>query len=275
MLSHFLQRAGIATTGISLIREHTEAVRPPRALWTSFPLGRPFGAADAPDFQRDVLRSALRLLETAQEPTIEDYPYDAPSDAPAGVWACPVALPQPDASDLERALRTEVDLLTPWYEETRRRRGRTTVGMSGASPEELDAIVAFVIACAEGAGFAGIPPAAEGPNWIHAMPILLRYVVEDLRAFYQEAVASRPGPDAPSHHALHSWIFEQTALGQALIQIGRRIADAGEPRLVPMRGFIIPEGFWESGVTWGTPPDGENPVNFIRRAQSYLIGEEA
>ena len=54
-------------------------------------------------------------------------------------------------------------------------------------------MVAFVIACAEGAGFAEVPPGAAGPNWIHAMPILLRYVVEDLRAFYQEAVVSRPG----------------------------------------------------------------------------------
>ncbi len=275
MLSHFLQRNGIATTGISLIREHTEVIKPPRALWTPFPLGRPFGAADAPDLQRDVLRRALRLLETAQAPTIEDYPFDAPVGAPSGVWACPVALPEPDASDLERALRTEIDLLTPWYEETRRRRGRTTFGMSGATPAELDAVAAFVIACAEGAGFAEIPPAAEGPNWIHAMPILLRYVVEDLRAFYQEAVISRPGPDAPSHHALHSWIFEQTALGQALIQIGHRLAAAGEPRLLPMRGFIIPEGFWQGEVTWGKPPSGENPVSFIRRAQPYLIGEEA
>ena len=275
MLSHFLQRAGIATTGISLIREHTEVIKPPRALWTSFPLGRPFGVADNPDFQRDVLRSALRLLETAEAPTIEDYPFDAPAGAASGVWACPVALPEPDASDLERALRTEVDLLTPWYEETRRRRGRTTVGMSGATPEELDAVVAFVIACAEGAGFAAVPPAAAGPNWIHAMPILLRYVVEDLRAFYQEAVVSRPGGDAPSHHALHAWIFEQTALGRALTQIGHQIAAAGDPRLVPMRGFIIPEGFWKSGITWGTPPAGENPVAFIRRAQPYLIGEEA
>ncbi len=275
MLSHFLQQAGVATTGISLIREHTEVVKPPRALWVPFPLGRPYGVADDRDLQRDVLRSALRLLETATAPTIEDYPHDAPVGADVGVWACPVALPEPDASDLERALRTEVDLLTPWYEETRRRRGRTTFGMSGATLEQLDAVVSFVIACAEGSGFNAIPAAAEGPDWIHPMPILVRYVVEDLRAFYQEAVASRPGPDAPSHHALHTWIFNETALGRALTQIGHRIAAAGEPRLVPMRGFIIPEGFWQGEVAWGTRPPGENPISFIRRAQPYLIGEEA
>ncbi len=42
-LGHFLERQGIPTTGISLVREHTEVVRPPRALWVTFELGRPLG----------------------------------------------------------------------------------------------------------------------------------------------------------------------------------------------------------------------------------------
>jgi hypothetical protein len=39
-LGHFLEREGIPTTGISLVREHTEKIRPPRALWVTFELGR-------------------------------------------------------------------------------------------------------------------------------------------------------------------------------------------------------------------------------------------
>ena len=162
MISHYLQRHGIPTTTISLIREHTEMVRQPRALWVPFPLGRPLGAANHPDFQRDVLRSALSLLESATEPTIADYPHDAP-DMEDGLWACSIALPQPDVSDLESALRAEVDLLTPYYEEARRRRGRTTVGISGAKPEEIEQVVSFILAIAEGNGFTEIPATAEGP----------------------------------------------------------------------------------------------------------------
>ncbi len=275
MLSHFLQRNGIPTTTISLIREHTEVARPPRALWVPFPLGRPLGAADDPEFQRDVLRSALSLLETATEPTIEDYPHDAPDSGGDGVWACSVVLPEPEVSDLEAAIRSEVDLLTPWYAEARRRRGRTTVGISGATPEEIDQVTSFVIAVAQGSGFKEVPVSAQGPNWSHAMPMLVRFVVEDLRAFYQEAVTSGPETNPPSQHDMHSWIFNKTALGRAIIQIGHQIAAANEPRLMMMRGLIVPEGFWEGEAAWGEePPDGDR-LGFIIRSRAYLAGEEA
>ena len=272
-----LEAQGIATTSISIIREHSEVVRPPRALWVPFPLGRPLGAADHPEFQTDVLRSALRLLETAEAPTIAEYPHDAPDLVDGSSWACALELPEPDVSDLEAALRAEVDLLRPWYEESRRRRGRTTVGISGARPEQIDAVTSFVLACAEGAGFSEPPAAASGPQWSHPMPILLRHVVEDLRAFYQEAVAARPGQRPPTQHEMHSWIFNDTALGQALIEIGRRIADVGDRPLLMMRGFIIPEGFWMDGPSWGsaarqTDPR-ERPQDFLEYAAGYLAGE--
>ena len=51
------------TTGISLVREHTQQMQLPRFLWVPFELGRPFGAPNEPDFQRCVLRTALELLE--------------------------------------------------------------------------------------------------------------------------------------------------------------------------------------------------------------------
>ena len=75
-LANFIERAGVATASISLIREQSEAVRPPRALWVPFALGRPFGSADDPAFQKDVMRAALGMLATATEPTIEDYPVE-------------------------------------------------------------------------------------------------------------------------------------------------------------------------------------------------------
>ena len=273
MIAHYLQRNGIPTTTISLIREHTEFVRQPRALWVPFPLGRPFGVADDPDFQRDVLRSALALLDTATGPTIVDYPHEAPDGGGDGLWSCAIALPEPDVSDLESAIWAEVDLLTPWYEQARRRRQRTTVGISGAKPEEIEQIVSFVVAVAQGSGFNEIPASAQGPNWSHALPMLVRFVVEDLRAFYQEAVTSQPGTAAPSQHDMHSWIFGKTALGQAITQIGHQIANAGDPRLMTMRGLMIPEGFWQGEESWGSqPPDGDR-LKFIISSRAFLAGE--
>ena len=62
-LGHFLEREGIPTVGISLVREHTEKIRPPRALWVTFELGRPFGIPDDAAFQRRVMQGALGLIE--------------------------------------------------------------------------------------------------------------------------------------------------------------------------------------------------------------------
>ena len=66
-LGHFLETAGIATTGISLVREHSARMAPPRALWVPFELGRPFGAPGDAAFQHRVLGAALALLVDAYE----------------------------------------------------------------------------------------------------------------------------------------------------------------------------------------------------------------
>lgn len=61
-LSYFLERDGLATTGISLVRENTENMQPPRALWVPFPLGRPLGKPGDAAFQHRVIAAGLALL---------------------------------------------------------------------------------------------------------------------------------------------------------------------------------------------------------------------
>lgn len=233
--------------------------------------------ADNPGFQLDVLRSALQLLESATEPTIADYPHEAPDGNGEGVWACAIELPTPEMSELESAVRNEVDLLMPRYQEARRNRGRTTFGMSGATVDEIEQVVSFAIAIAvaEGFGFEQVPGVASGPNWRHPMPMLVRFVAEDLRAFYQEAVTSEAGSRPPSQRDMHTWIFEETALGRLLKQIAQQITDHDDPRLRLMRGFIIPEGFWEGDRAFGGVPAGMSPDEYVRSVRPYLIGEEA
>ncbi len=51
------------TTQISLIREHTEKIKPPRALWVPFELGRPLGVPNDAAFQNRVITAALDLFE--------------------------------------------------------------------------------------------------------------------------------------------------------------------------------------------------------------------
>lgn len=69
-----IERRGIATACVMLLREIAEKVRPPRALVVpyahGYPLGRPHDAAQ----QRRVLRAALALMEEeAAPPLIRDY----------------------------------------------------------------------------------------------------------------------------------------------------------------------------------------------------------
>ena len=70
-----LERNGIATVALALLREIVERVRPPRALFVPFPLGFPLGRPDDPDLQRRVLEAALALLDDpeASPPLLRDF----------------------------------------------------------------------------------------------------------------------------------------------------------------------------------------------------------
>ncbi len=70
-----LERQGIATVAIELLREVAAKVRPPRALFVPFPHGYPLGAPNDPARQRAVLGAALKLLEdpTLRPPALVDY----------------------------------------------------------------------------------------------------------------------------------------------------------------------------------------------------------
>ena len=69
-----LERRGIATVAIQLLREIAEAVRPPRALLVPYPLGYPLGAPDDTAGQLLVIEAALGLLEreAARPPLLEE-----------------------------------------------------------------------------------------------------------------------------------------------------------------------------------------------------------
>ncbi len=228
---------------ISLVREQTERVQPPRALWVPFPLGRPLGIPGDAEFQLDVMRAAFAMLHTATEPTIEDYPIDAPGAGPEA-WACPLNLAVPTDDSLSARLMAEVDRLRPWAAETRRRRGRTLFGLSGAAPDQIDAVASALGAVAEGGDLESSP--TTDFELAHDMPFVLRHLADDLRGYYHEAIASQPGATPPNHDALNEWIFGQTVFGQVLVTIGDHLtaAQADNPFAPLVRNFIVPEGHY-------------------------------
>lgn len=70
-----LERQGIATVVIQLLREVALRVRPPRALFVPFLHGYPLGEPGNPQRQRAVLEEALRMLETPglRAPALLDF----------------------------------------------------------------------------------------------------------------------------------------------------------------------------------------------------------
>lgn len=197
---------------------HTEKIRPPRALAVPFELGRPFGAPDAPEFQRRVLEACLSLLERDSGPVLEDFPDPPPGEEEAGEsegWACPVSFAPPvaemsDADVLHEALAQELALLAPWYAESMRaRNGRTAFGISGRSPED---IVRFL------ADFAAAPEITPSPFADTPSVVAFKRMADDLRYYYTEAAIARPDGRA-SDIAVADWLWGETTLGALLVAV--------------------------------------------------------
>jgi len=70
-----LERQGIATVALQLLREVALRVRPPRALWVPFAHGFPLGKPGDAALQRAVIEAALRLLEdpALSPPVLRDF----------------------------------------------------------------------------------------------------------------------------------------------------------------------------------------------------------
>jgi hypothetical protein len=199
-LGHFLERQGIPTTAISLVREHTEIVRPPRALWVTFELGRPLGIPDDAAFQRRVAKAALDLLARTDGPLISDYAEHIDEPADFTGWACPISL----APASVESLTAEIDRLATWYDRAVEKQGRTTVGVSGL---DMTGAGALVTAALEGA----LPPAQA-----------LKEALDDLRAYYLEAASAFPDPGTAATRK--KWFWEETRLARAMLALQPKLA---------------------------------------------------
>ena len=181
-------------------------MRPPRALWVTFELGRPLGIPDDPPFQRRVVQAALDLLVRTDGPLIADYPEHVPEVADLSGWACPINL-APQTTD---SLAAEIDRLAPWHDRSIAKLGRTTVGVSGLDMPAAGALVAQ-------AHEAELPAAQA-----------LKEAADDLKAYYLEAAAAFPDPGSPASRK--EWLWSETKLGEALLALQPRLAASADPQ---------------------------------------------
>ena len=239
-LAHYLEEEGLPTVQISLIREHTEKIRPPRALWVPFELGRPLGAPGNATFQTEVLRSSLALLEASSGPVLADFPKDAPnpSDAPV-VLACPINFPAPvkDLTDTERLQQTfqnEIAELRPWYDLAVTQGGRATATASGLSPEAIGSFIS---------DFLNDNTPDSPRNDLSALDVL-KLAVEDLKAYYYEAISAQPGQQNTASTMLTDWFWHETTASRVMFTLrerGKQRADTSWQLFIKL--LLIPHAY--------------------------------
>lgn len=232
-LGHYLEEEGLATVAISLIRPQTENTRPPRALWVPFELGRPFGPPSDPIFQRRVLLAALRLLERQDGPVLlEDFPDDDPSRQPDPNWRPPLTAPGSGGDGgraLAAALEAEVLALIGAHRRWVEQHHRTTVGVSGL---EIAAAVHYIAEWLRG-------NSPESPCAGFSPPLLLRFAIDDLKAYALEAAAA--GTTRPSSRQLGDWLWNETVIGASIHALRAALLNDEDQRLrLIAENFMIP-----------------------------------
>lgn len=211
----------MATVQLASIRSYPERMKPPRALYCEFPLGRPLGKPSDAAFQRRVLETALALLDGGPVPVLEDFP-DKIDDGAGEPLAC--ALPPrhdasvPPAVDEARGLRLA-------YDRQRAATGRTNVGHV-TSADGVPRMLASLVRVAGGT------PLEEAE-----LPPDLRGVGLDVRAYYEEAATALAG-HVPAARQAESWLFQRTEAGKVLKEAQGTLREAGTPRSV--WAFLVP-----------------------------------
>jgi hypothetical protein len=231
-LAHKLEQRGFSTVALAAVRAQAEKTRPPRALWTAAPLGRPVGEPDDPAFQLRVIRAALALLERTDGPVIlEDFPEDPPGLLDTADWAAPaatVAAVFTTAADWQAAFAAELVNLYPLWQAAQARFERTSVGLSRQPPESWPAFAAAVLK-------GELPVVAE----LDTTALSVRFLCDDVKALYGEvaqAIGAKPSPIQ-----VDTWFWRQTVAG-GLLRALRTVAMESENNALKTVGgrFFVP-----------------------------------
>jgi hypothetical protein len=222
VLARALEGEGIATTSISMVREHSETVKPPRALFVPFPFGHALGRPNDAALQHRVLAAALELFASPSGPVLSDFPGDAepgdPPPAPAQASAIAVATSVPDDAPAEtKQTRAAYER---WVAASQ---GRTAFGLAGLPAERFDDVVRFLERFASGED----ADMAERPRDL-PLPDFIRYCADDLKTLHVEArLADQPGATGDQ---IARWFWSETAAAQVLRRVRDRLDASDNPR---------------------------------------------
>ena len=222
MLARALETEGVATTSISMVREHTEKVKPPRALFVPFPYGHALGRPGDPELQHRVLKAALDLLAASEGPVLSDFPEEAESGveppAPTQASAIAVATSTPDDPAMETTQMRQYH--EQWLATSG---GRTAFGLAGIPATRFRGVIRFLQSFAAGED-------ADMPERPADLPLanFIRYCADDLKSLYYEGrMAMKPMSGGDE---IARWFWGETATGQLLRRVKDRLDASDDPR---------------------------------------------
>ena len=211
MVARILEEHEITTTGIVLIEEHAQRVKPPRMLAVPFFFGNALGEPNDAEYQHKVLQATFDLLEREHGPVLLQLPEDMVPDVLKQGSEMEATEPQVlDAAD-------ELTSLRAYYEQwVNAHNGRTAVGLSGVPQRRFRAVVRFLEGYRNGED-ADLKERPEGTS-VHQY---VRYCVDDLKSFFYEArMAQRPdGADRD----IHDWFWSNTAMGALTMALAEKM----------------------------------------------------
>lgn len=203
-LAHIFEQAGLATVAYMSNLDVACRIRPPRALFCDFPIGRPLGVPGDSVFQRAVLQAGLALLDDKSGPVLVTYPVAIHDEAEHPV-ACSVP---PVYDDSRPPAVAEAKGLRSAYDRARDRAGgHSNVGrMAGA-----DGIVDVVDRLAQ---------IAVGTPWsslFESANVLLQACM-DVRVYYEEAAIGL-ADHVPAARSSETWFYRETKTGELMVAV--------------------------------------------------------
>ena len=164
----------MTTTGIVLIEEHAERVKPPRMLAVPFNFGKALGKSGDREFQQTVLNATFDLLNRDQGPVLEQFETDTGPDKPI-TQGTQVT----NSIKLTKGLVKEevASIKNDYLEWLKENDGRTAFGLSGIEWGNIDKILELLEGYIEGhaSDVSYKPSETSLANYI-------RYCVDDIKA---------------------------------------------------------------------------------------------
>ncbi len=205
---------------LSLVREHSLRIKPPRTVWVPFPFGISVGHRNDAREQRAVLDLAFSTLAASEGPVLLDFVAAERTERAAPMQASGVEV-QAQARSIDFVAEVEAT----------RDRVHPRTGVSRVDPKDYGALARWLARYAAGevSDFPGRPAELE-------LLAFIRLAVEDLRVMYaRDRMQTLPDESSDDRQL---WLLGATAFGVFLRTLRDYLEASDDPK-VKAAGFGI------------------------------------